>query len=95
MNDDRVQGEVTDIGGKLKETAGNLTGDQQLQGQGLSDQLSGKAQKVFGAAKDAVDPGPLVDKAKGFAKSRPWATAALAGVVGVALLNTLRGKGRA
>ena len=38
--------------------------------------------------------GPLADKAKQFAKDRPFATAALVGVVGMALLNTLRGKGR-
>ncbi|WP_174274558.1 hypothetical protein [Sphingomonas bacterium] len=35
---------------------------------------------------------PIVDQAKSFAKARPFATAALAGVIGVALLNTLRGK---
>lgn len=32
------------------------------------------------------------DKATSFAKARPAATAALAGVVGLALLNTLRGR---
>ena len=37
----------------------------------------------------------MVNKATEFAKARPWASAALAGVVGVALLNTLRGKGGA
>lgn len=31
-------------------------------------------------------------KAKAFAKQRPAATAALAGVLGLALLNTLRGR---
>ena len=35
---------------------------------------------------------PLIDKARGFAKARPFASAALAGVVGIALLNTLRGR---
>ena len=35
--------------------------------------------------------GPLIDKAKSFAKARPWASAALIGVAGIALLNTLRG----
>lgn len=34
----------------------------------------------------------LRDKATSFAKARPAATAALAGVVGLALLNTLRGR---
>lgn len=33
-----------------------------------------------------------VEKARGFAKARPAATAALVGVVGLAILNTLRGK---
>lgn len=35
---------------------------------------------------------PYVEKARGFAKARPFAAAALAGVVGLAVLNTLRGK---
>lgn len=35
---------------------------------------------------------PLVDKARGFAKERPWTSAALAGVAAIAVLNTLRGK---
>ena len=35
---------------------------------------------------------PLIDKARGFAKARPFASAALVGVVGIALLNTLRGR---
>jgi hypothetical protein len=36
--------------------------------------------------------GPLIDQAKAFAKARPFASAALVGVLGVALINTLRGK---
>lgn len=42
--------------------------------------------------KSALGNNATVDKAKQFAKDRPWATAALAGVVGVAILNTLRGR---
>lgn len=34
---------------------------------------------------------PLTEKAKGFAKERPWTSAAFVGVAAVALLNTLRG----
>lgn len=33
-----------------------------------------------------------IAKAKAFAKERPWAVATAAGVIGLALLNTLRGK---
>lgn len=42
------------------------------------------------AARDAV--GPLADKARAFATARPWATAALVGTIGLAVLNTLRGR---
>ena len=35
--------------------------------------------------------GPIIDKAKGFAKARPWTSAAFLGVAAVAVLNTLRG----
>lgn len=35
---------------------------------------------------------PLTEKATGFVKERPWASAALIGVAAVAILNTLRGR---
>ena len=35
---------------------------------------------------------PMTEKAKSFAKARPWASAALLGVAGIAILNTLRGR---
>ena len=94
MNEDKLAGEGRDIVGKVKETAGDVTGDRSLQGEGLADQLSGKVQKVVGAARDALaaDGEPILDKARRFARERPLATAALAGVVGLAILNTLRGK---
>lgn len=34
---------------------------------------------------------PLVDKARGFARARPWTSAAFVGIAAIALLNTLRG----
>lgn len=35
---------------------------------------------------------PITEKATGFVKARPWASAALLGVAGLAILNTLRGR---
>lgn len=35
---------------------------------------------------------PLTEKAKSFAKDRPWTSAAFVGVAALALLNTLRGR---
>lgn len=34
---------------------------------------------------------PLTEKARSFAKARPWTSAAFVGVAAVAILNTLRG----
>ena len=94
MNGDTITGTTRDIGGKIKEEVGSATGNGSLQGEGLADQLTGKAQQAYGTARDAVagGVGPLADKARGFARERPFAAAALAGVIGIALINTLRGK---
>lgn len=94
MNEDKISGEGRDIAGKVKETAGDLTGDPALQSEGITDQLSGKMQKVVGAARDALttDGETMIEKARRFARERPFAVATLAGVLGLAFLNTLRGK---
>lgn len=95
MIEDTLGGEARDIGGKVKETFGNVTGDTKLQSDGLVDQFAGKAEKALGAARDAIGPNgeALAQKATDFAKKRPFAVAALVGVLGVALLNTFRGRG--
>ncbi|HEX8446028.1 MAG TPA: CsbD family protein [Sphingomonas sp.] len=89
-----LKGEGTELGGAIKESAGSLTGDRSLQASGVTDQLTGKVQQGYGAARDAVaqNVAPYADKARSFARDRPFATAALVGVVGLAFLNTLRGK---
>ena len=94
MNTDTLAGAATDFGGKAKETLGTATGDTALKSEGVADQLSGTVQKTVGQAKDVVEENvrPLVDYVRQFSKERPFAAAALAGVVGLAILNTLRGK---
>ena len=93
MNATTFEGEGQDIVGNIKEGVGKATGDKSLQGEGAADQIAGNVKQVTGTAKDALgNVGPLADKARGFAKERPFATAALLGVVGLALINTLRGK---
>lgn len=103
MNEDTATGVANDITGRVKETAGSVTGDRSLQASGIVDQVKGAIQKTLGGVAGDNTPGvngngsvnATVDKARQFAKDRPWATAAAAGVIGLALLNTLRGKGRA
>ena len=94
MNQDQIEGATTDVTGKVKETLGSVTGDKQTETAGLADQISGKVQKTFGDTKETVaqTAAPLADKARKFANDRPWTAAALVGVVGLAILNTLRGK---
>ena len=96
MNENILAGEGRDIAGKVKETAGDLTGDRALQAEGLGDQLRGKAEKVVGAARDALalNGEPLLDRARRFVRERPFASATLAGVLGIAVLNTLRSRTR-
>jgi uncharacterized protein YjbJ (UPF0337 family) len=105
MNQDSITGHANDLTGKVKETAGSVTGDRSLQAGGIVDQVKGAIQKTIGGAAGDNTPGVggsvngavngTVDKARQFAKDRPWAAAAAAGVIGLAILNTLRGKGRA
>ena len=54
MDKDRVKGSTTNVGGKVKEGAGKLTGDQKLKNEGVVDQAKGKVQNAFGGIKDAI-----------------------------------------
>jgi uncharacterized protein YjbJ (UPF0337 family) len=94
MNTDTLTGSATDLGGKLKDGLGKATGDDSLRAEGKTDQATGTAQKTYGEAKDVVENGirPIIDYARQFARERPFAAAAVGGVIGIAILNTLRGK---
>ena len=54
MDKDRAKGSATNLGGKVKEGAGKLTGDAKLQSEGKLDQAKGKVQNAVGGIKDAV-----------------------------------------
>ena len=93
MNSTTLEGQGQNLTGNVKEAVGNATGDDSLASRGAADQVVGDAKQMVGAAKDAIaNPGPVIDKAKAFAKERPWTTAALLGTLGIAVFNTLRGK---
>ena len=94
MNTDTLSGAATNLGGKVKETLGTATGDQSLRSEGAADQLTGTVQKTVGQAKDAVEEGirPVIDYVRQFSRERPFTAAAVAGVLGIAVINTLRGK---
>ena len=54
MDKDRVEGSPTNMGGKVKEGAGKLTGDEKLKNEGVMDQVKGKVQNAVGGIKDAI-----------------------------------------
>jgi len=51
---DRVEGVAKNIGGKIKEAAGKLTGDEKLKAEGRADQVAGKVQNAVGGLKDTL-----------------------------------------
>lgn len=55
MNKDQVKGAAKDVGGKIQEKAGELTGSEKQQVKGLKNQVEGKVQKGYGDAKETLD----------------------------------------
>lgn len=51
---DRVEGAGKNLGGKLKEAAGKVTGDEKLKAEGRADQVEGKVQNTVGGIKDSL-----------------------------------------
>ena len=54
VDKDRVEGSAKNIGGKIKEGLGKLTGDSKTETEGKMDQTEGKVQNTVGGVKDAV-----------------------------------------
>ena len=81
MNIDTLAGEGTRTKGDFKAGLGDVTGDRKLQQDGAADQLTGTLRSGVGQVRD-------------FVKKNPAASYAAAGIIGLALLNSLRGTGR-
>ena len=54
MNKDQVKGAAEQAKGKIKEVAGDLTGNKSLEAEGQVDQVKGKVQKNYGDAKEDI-----------------------------------------
>ena len=57
-----VQGTIDELKGHVKEGAGGLTGDRDLEGEGRLDQLKGKVEKGLGNIRQGAKD--MLDKAK-------------------------------
>ncbi len=54
VDKDRVEGSAKNIGSKIKEGFGKLTGDSKTEAEGKMDQTEGKVQNTVGGIKDTV-----------------------------------------
>ena len=50
-----ADGKLSDVKGKVKDAAGGLTGDSELQAEGKLDQAKGKVQDAVGKAERKLD----------------------------------------
>ena len=54
IDSDRTEGSMKQAGGKLKEGAGALFGDEKLKNEGRADKAEGKLQNAWGSMKDTA-----------------------------------------
>ena len=87
MNEDRIEGTVRTIGGKVQEAAGRLAGDAKTRVEGEVNQAAGRAQDLYGQARgaaadaaEAIEDGAdaIEDAVRDFVETRPYTTAAIA-----------------
>lgn len=55
MNSDNIKGTLDDAAGRAKRQVGEWTGDTKTQVDGAAQQVKGKAEKVVGNVRDAVN----------------------------------------
>jgi uncharacterized protein YjbJ (UPF0337 family) len=51
---DRVEGSAKNVGGKIMEGVGKMTGDEKLKREGQAERVEGKVQNVVGGLKDKI-----------------------------------------
>lgn len=54
MNKNQIKGKAKDIGGKIREEVGKVTGSSKQQAEGLKDQAAGKLQEKVGDVEEAM-----------------------------------------
>ena len=91
MNEDRVAGTTKNLGGKVQEGFGRVTGDAKSQADGLINQAAGAAQDLYGQAKETTSDAARVvrqgaidaeDYVRRTIEQRPYTTAFAALCVG-------------
>ncbi|MDX1729637.1 MAG: CsbD family protein [Aurantimonas coralicida] len=55
VDKNEIKGAAKEAGGKLKQAAGDLSGNDRMKAEGAADEVEGKTQKNYGKVKDAVE----------------------------------------
>lgn len=84
MDEDRIEGAATNLGGKAKDAVGGLLGDSKLQAEGKADQVQGRVQNAYGSAKDAGREavGTLGEQLDSYMREQPISALLIAAGVG-------------
>jgi uncharacterized protein YjbJ (UPF0337 family) len=53
--ENKVEGEVHEVKGKIKETLGHITNDPDLESEGLGEKIAGKIQKKIGQLEKVIE----------------------------------------
>jgi uncharacterized protein YjbJ (UPF0337 family) len=75
MDENRIEGGARNLGGKIQDAVGAVTGDMQTQVRGQANRAAGAAQNAFGQAVDGV---------KDFASDQP--VTALLSALGIGVI---------
>jgi uncharacterized protein YjbJ (UPF0337 family) len=87
MDENRTSGTAKNVGGKVEEGFGRVTGDAKTKAQGQMKQAEGSIQDLYGqavdAAEDTIDavrkmPASLDDTIRHYIENNPYTTAAIA-----------------
>jgi uncharacterized protein YjbJ (UPF0337 family) len=80
MDENRISGTTRNVGGKVEETFGRVTGDAKSQVEGKLNQAAGVAQDLYGQTADAArDTAASLDKwLRNTIETQPYTTAIVA-----------------
>jgi uncharacterized protein YjbJ (UPF0337 family) len=88
MDEDRVTGTAKNVGGKIEEGFGRMTGNAQTQIKGQARQVAGAAEDLYGQAKDAASG--FTDVVRRTIEEQPYTAVAIALAIGWLLGRTHR-----
>ena len=91
MDENRIAGTAKNAGGKVQESFGRVTGDAETEAMGIANQVTGKAQDLYGQARDNASEmaGAVRDGAsslemtlRNFIENQPYTAVAIAAGLG-------------